>query len=368
MVSRPVAGAGRVARSTRRLIAGISHQPGQFDGLHRAAFVVVRGVAADADGTDYHALGIADQHPPGHRNHFAGGQAVDRVEKRRHRLRPPGQLTPSKAHAQAATGFTVGDLRTQEARLFVAQDRQWMSGGIQDHGGQGFDSAFPGDADRVAGDLDGDFRDFANAASTTAAALVTLGGAALDQQRQRPADLVILDIGLPDISGFETCRQLRRFTEVPVMFLSARDGEIDRVVGLEIGADDYVVKPFSPREVAARVKAILKRVAPREMPAASAPGVFQIDDAAFRIHYHGQALSLTRHEFRLLRTLLGQPRRVYSREQLLDALGVASEAGYERNIDSHIKSLRSKLRSVAAQAEPIQTHRGLGYSYSPSHS
>ncbi len=91
---------------------------------------------------------------------------------------------------------------------------------------------------------------------------VTLGGAALDQQRQRPADLIILDIGLPDISGFETCRQLRRFTEVPVMFLSARDGEIDRVVGLEIGADDYVVKPFSPREVAARVRAILKRMGP----------------------------------------------------------------------------------------------------------
>ena len=161
------------------------------------------------------------------------------------------------------------------------------------------------------------------------------------------------------------CKRLRLFSELPVIFLTARSEEIDRVVGLEIGADDYVVKPFSPREVAARVKAILKRVAPREAPAASAPRTFQIDDAAFRIHYHGQALSLTRHEFRLLRTLLGQPRRVYAREQLLDALGVASEAGYERNIDSHIKSLRAKLRQVAVDAEPIQTHRGLGYSYSP---
>ena len=84
--------------------------------------------------------------------------------------------------------------------------------------------------------------------------------------RRRPADLIILDIGLPDISGFETCKQLRRFSEVPVMFLSARDAEIDRVVGLEIGADDYVVKPFSPREVAARVRAILKRMAPRAVP------------------------------------------------------------------------------------------------------
>ncbi|KJK16393.1 two-component system response regulator CreB [Pseudomonas sp. NPDC087612] len=197
---------------------------------------------------------------------------------------------------------------------------------------------------------------------------VTLGSAALEQQRQRPADLIILDIGLPDISGFETCRQLRRFSEVPVMFLSARDGEIDRVVGLEIGADDYVVKPFSPREVAARVRAILKRMAPRAEPVVSAAELFQVDTLRMQIHYRGQALSLTRHEFRLLQSLLEQPERVFSREQLLDAVGVAADAGYERSIDSHIKSLRAKLRAVAADAEPIQTHRGLGYSYSPSHS
>lgn len=192
---------------------------------------------------------------------------------------------------------------------------------------------------------------------------LSLGQEALAHQRQAPADLIILDIGLPDITGFETCKQLRRFSEVPVMFLSARDGEIDRVVGLEIGADDYVVKPFSPREVAARVKAILKRVGPGVVPA-----LFQVDLERMQINYRGQALSLTRHEFRLLQSLLEQPERVFSREQLLDAVGVAADAGYERNIDSHIKSLRSKLRSVAADAEPIQTHRGLGYSYSPSHS
>ena len=194
---------------------------------------------------------------------------------------------------------------------------------------------------------------------------LTLGQAALEHQRQTPADLLILDIGLPDISGFETCKQLRRFSEVPVMFLSARDGEIDRVVGLEIGADDYVVKPFSPREVAARVKAILKRVAP--VPAPASGGLFQVDHERVQIHYRGQLLGLTRHEFRLLNCLLEQPGRVFSREQLLDAVGVAADAGYERNIDSHIKSLRSKLRGIAADAEPIQTHRGLGYSYSPSH-
>jgi two-component system, OmpR family, catabolic regulation response regulator CreB len=193
---------------------------------------------------------------------------------------------------------------------------------------------------------------------------VSLGAAALEHQRQTPADLIILDIGLPDISGFETCRQLRRFSEVPVMFLSARDGEIDRVVGLEIGADDYVVKPFSPREVAARVRAILKRVVPRAL-ADTSSALFRVDYERVQITYRNQALSLTRHEFRLLQCLLDQPERVFSREQLLDALGVAADAGYERSIDSHIKSVRAKLRLVNADAEPIQTHRGLGYSYSP---
>ncbi|WP_175653412.1 two-component system response regulator CreB [Pseudomonas sp. Marseille-P9899] len=198
---------------------------------------------------------------------------------------------------------------------------------------------------------------------------VTLGQAALERQRQQPADLVILDIGLPDISGFETCKQLRRFSEVPVMFLSARDGEIDRVVGLEIGADDYVVKPFSPREVAARVRAILKRITPvASTVPASGTTPFNIDTVRMQIHYREQPLSLTRHEFRLLQCLLEQPQRVFSREQLLDAVGVAADVGYERTIDSHIKSLRAKLRLVAAEAEPIQTHRGLGYSYNPDQS
>lgn len=196
---------------------------------------------------------------------------------------------------------------------------------------------------------------------------VNLGQLALERLRQQPADLVILDIGLPDISGFETCRQLRRFSEVPVMFLSARDGEIDRVVGLEIGADDYVVKPFSPREVSARVRAILKRMAPQAAVAVAASTPFRLDTLRMQIHYREHLLSLTRHEFRLLQCLLEQPERVFSREQLLDAVGVAADVGYERTIDSHIKSLRAKLRGVAADAEAIQTHRGLGYSYNPAH-
>jgi two-component system catabolic regulation response regulator CreB len=191
---------------------------------------------------------------------------------------------------------------------------------------------------------------------------LTLAGEALTYQQNTPADLLILDVGLPDMTGFEACKQLRRFSEVPVIFLTARNAEIDRVVGLEIGADDYVTKPFSPREVAARVKAILKRMQPRAAAAPAPAGVFAVDAERFQIHYHGRLLSLTRHEFRLLHTLLAQPQRVFSREQLLDGAGVPAEAGYERNIDSHIKSLRAKLRQVTADAEPIQTHRGLGYS------
>ncbi|PTU72867.1 two-component system response regulator CreB [Pseudomonas mangrovi] len=195
----------------------------------------------------------------------------------------------------------------------------------------------------------------------------SLAGEALDYLQQEVVDLVVLDVGLPDINGFEACRRLRRFSEVPVIFLTARDAEIDRVVGLEIGADDYVIKPFSPRELSARVRAILKRVAPRAesvaLVAEAAP--FQVDLERMRISYRAQPLTLTRHEFRLLQCLLSQPERVFSREQLLDALGVAAEAGYERTIDSHIKSLRAKLRQVKDDAEPIQTHRGLGYSYLP---
>ncbi len=191
---------------------------------------------------------------------------------------------------------------------------------------------------------------------------LTLACEALTYQQNTPADLLILDVGLPDMTGFEACKQLRRFSEVPVIFLTARNAEIDRVVGLEIGADDYVTKPFSPREVAARVKAILKRMQPRAVAAPATASVFAVDAERFQIHYHGRLLSLTRHEFRLLHTLLAQPQRVFSREQLLDGAGVPAEAGYERNIDSHIKSLRAKLRQVTADAEPIQTHRGLGYS------
>jgi two-component system, OmpR family, catabolic regulation response regulator CreB len=191
---------------------------------------------------------------------------------------------------------------------------------------------------------------------------VSLAQEALAALRSGGIDLVILDVGLPDMSGFECCKALRQFSAVPVMFLTARAEEVDRVVGLEIGADDYVVKPFSPREVVARVRAILKRTG---VPAARQTAEFEVDLARLAIRYRGQPLKLTALEFRLLQQFAGSPERVFSREELLAAVGAATDAGYERNVDTHIKALRAKLREIAPDAEPLHTHRGFGYSYQP---
>lgn len=204
----------------------------------------------------------------------------------------------------------------------------------------------------------------------------TLASRALAYVGQHQVDLVVMDIGLPDMSGIEACKQLRKHSEVPVIFLTARGSELDRVLGLEIGADDYVVKPFSPRELAARVKAILKRVRPvaiaptstalaTETVNAGSTPEFVVDAERKTIHYQQQLLNLTRLEFGLLCTLVSQPGRVYSREQLLNSLGISTEAGYDRSIDTHIKTLRAKLRAVSPHAEPIKTLRGFGYAYQP---
>lgn len=181
------------------------------------------------------------------------------------------------------------------------------------------------------------------------------GEAAITSQKP---DLLILDIGLPDDSGLEVLKRLRRHSDLPVLLLTARAEEFDRILGLELGADDYVLKPFSPREVAARVKAILKRcTAKTETPHT----LFEHDALGRRVLYAGQHLPLTPSEYRLLITLLARPGQVFSRAQLLDALGDAAEDSFERTIDSHIKSLRAKLRLISPDQDPISTHRGFGY-------
>jgi len=187
------------------------------------------------------------------------------------------------------------------------------------------------------------------------------GGEALAAARDRVFDLAVLDVGLPDIGGFALCRELRRERDLPVIFLTAQDAEADRILGLEIGADDYVTKPFSPRELVARVRVVLRRLQP---PAREGHGgdTFVHDTEGHRIRYRGHALDLTRYEYGLLAALLQRPGAVLSRAQLMDRVwGDALESG-DRTVDTHIKTLRAKLRDVAPDHDPIRTHRGMGYS------
>jgi two-component system catabolic regulation response regulator CreB len=176
--------------------------------------------------------------------------------------------------------------------------------------------------------------------------------------------LVILDVGLPDINGFELCKEIRKTDSTPIIFLTARSGEVDRVVGLEIGADDYLVKPFSVRELTARVKAIFRR---SQQGRASrlqknGTGPFEIDEGRYAITYFGADLGLSRYEYRLLKVMIERPGRVLSRDQLMDLAWEEPEASMDRTVDAHIKSLRAKLKKVRPDLDPIQTHRGLGYS------
>ncbi|TBR11918.1 MAG: two-component system response regulator CreB [Lysobacter sp.] len=183
------------------------------------------------------------------------------------------------------------------------------------------------------------------------------GGDALRLARTQLFELAILDVGLPDIGGFALCRELRRVRDLPVIFLTARDAEADRVLGLEIGADDYIAKPFSPRELVARVRAVLRR----SNPPVAAPG-FDHDAEGHRVSFRGRTLSLTRYEYGLLAALLQRPGAILSRAQLMDRVWGGESDSSDRTIDTHIKTLRAKLREIDPQADPIRTQRGLGYS------
>ena len=192
---------------------------------------------------------------------------------------------------------------------------------------------------------------------------VNLGSEALNAVNEGDFALVILDVGLPDLNGFDVCRELRRSSDIPVVFLTARSEEVDRIVGLEIGGDDFVPKPFSPREVASRVRAILRRAYPSRRPMANrAAAPFLVDRDGARISFFGKWLSLTRYEFRMLATLLEHPGKVFSRSRLMDIVWCDAEETLERTVDAHVKTLRTKLRAVRPDSEPSETHRGLGYS------
>lgn len=196
---------------------------------------------------------------------------------------------------------------------------------------------------------------------------VDLAQAAMARLKQEDFALAIIDVGLPDGNGFDLCRQLRRFSDLPVIFLTAHGDVIDRIVGLEIGADDYVTKPFSPREVVTRIGVILRRLHAASAigdytasPPVSSP--FELDNKTGRILYCGKVLALTRYEFLLLKLLIEHPGRIFSREQLLEHVWRDPAEVFDRTVDTHIKTLRAKLRSVEPAQETICTHRGMGYS------
>ena len=173
------------------------------------------------------------------------------------------------------------------------------------------------------------------------------------------ADVVLLDLMLPGKDGLQVCRDLRRFSPVPIIMLTARVEEIDRLLGLELGADDYVCKPFSPREVVARVRAILRRV--RSGPSSAAVQGLQIDEARFDASIDGRSLELTPVEFRLLKMLATTPGRVFSRQQLLDGLYADHRVVTDRTVDSHVKNLRRKLQLASPERDLIRSIYGVGY-------
>jgi two-component system OmpR family response regulator len=194
------------------------------------------------------------------------------------------------------------------------------------------------------------------------------GPQALEEFGRSAPDLVVLDIMLPGLDGIEVLREIRRNSRVPVIMLTARAEGEDKLVGLELGADDYVTKPFSPRELVARVKAVLRRSVPEPEAAQQKPisvGELIIDPGRFEVSCHGQQVALTATEFRILSALARSPGRVLSRNQIMDrALGESYE-GYDRTIDAHIKNIRHKLSQVNGGGCNIQTVQGMGYKLEP---
>ncbi|MBX3587149.1 MAG: response regulator [Ramlibacter sp.] len=182
-------------------------------------------------------------------------------------------------------------------------------------------------------------------------------------QRMEPA-LILLDIMLPGQDGVEVCREVRRFSAVPIIMVTARIDEIDRLIGLEVGADDYVCKPFSPREVVARIKALLRRAEGRLGPGTPSHG-FRVDDSAMRIAWEEHSLPLTPLEFRLLKRLLSRPGHVFSRNALLESVHDDFRDTTDRAIDSHIKNLRRKIGKARPQGSAIVSVYGMGYRFDP---
>jgi len=200
--------------------------------------------------------------------------------------------------------------------------------------------------------------DYARAAGY-AATIHGDGAQALGAIRAAPPDLIVLDLMLPGLDGLSLCRAVRAFSDVPIVMVTARVEEIDRLLGLELGADDYLCKPFSPRELMARIKAILRRAG----SSSPAPAALALDDGAHSVTIHGRLLELTPSEYAILAALVRRPGQVLSRAQLLDATRADNLDATDRAVDSHIKNLRRKIDEAAPGLEPIRSIYGLGYRY-----
>lgn len=189
------------------------------------------------------------------------------------------------------------------------------------------------------------------------------GGSAVEQARIHRPDLIVLDLNLPVMDGKEVFRSVRAISDVPVIMVTARDEEVDRIIGLQLGADDYVTKPFSPRELAARVAAVLRRYS--EGPKAStrlAAGDLLVDFDRHEVKYGEEVVNLTSAEFKLLAVMARSPGRVFTRLQLMDSAFGETYEGYDRTIDAHIKNIRQKLNAAGVgKADPVVTVRGVGY-------
>ncbi|WP_111657240.1 response regulator [Isoalcanivorax indicus] len=196
-------------------------------------------------------------------------------------------------------------------------------------------------------------------------AIAGTGEAGLAALREQRTDVVLLDLMLPDMDGLEVCKRLRTFTDTPVIMVTARVEEVDRLLGLELGADDYICKPFSPREVVARVKALLRRIDTlgQDKAGDAAASGLELDDNRIEVRYQGKAVTLTVVEFALLKTLASHPGHIRSRQQLIDRIYNDNRVVSDRTVDSHIKKLRRKLADAFPEVEFIHSIYGAGYRF-----
>jgi two-component system response regulator BaeR len=205
-------------------------------------------------------------------------------------------------------------------------------------------------------------RDYLNAAGFAVTCLFE-GNGVVDAVKYNPPDLILLDVMLPGMDGMEICREIRKYSKVPIIMITARVEEVDRLIGLELGADDYICKPFSPREVVARIKAVLRRVHPEPDGTKMTAGPILLDEETHLVTVDKEELNLTPSEFGILKVMMAHPGRVFTRNELINKVQGYDFDGYDRTIDTHVKNLRKKIASRLPDEEIISTVYGVGYKF-----